>query len=75
MEHDGNMNDQIDASTRRRLTEIAAQLESISASLDEISFDVLREASERKSSRPDIDRTITQARRAIEKASRLLRSD
>ncbi|MFM7488955.1 MAG: hypothetical protein ACKO36_01285 [Actinomycetota bacterium] len=75
MEHDGNMNDQIDASTRRRLTEIAAQLESISASLDEISFDVLREASERKSSRPDIDRTITQARRAIEKASRLLQSD
>lgn len=75
MEHDGNMNDQIDASTRRRLAEIAAQLESISASLDEISFDVLREASERKSSRPDIDRTITQARRAIEKASRLLQSD
>ncbi|MBM3799614.1 MAG: hypothetical protein FJW18_06020 [Actinobacteria bacterium] len=69
------MNDQIDASTRRRLAEIAAQLESISASLDEISFDVLREASERKSSRPDIDRTITQARRAIEKASRLLQSD
>jgi len=75
MEHDGNVNDQIDASTRRRLAEIAAQLESISASLDEISFDVLREASERKSSRPDIDRTITQARRAIEKASRLLQSD
>jgi len=75
MKNDGNMNDQINASTRRRLAEIAAQLESISASLDEISFDVLREASERKSARPDIDRTITQARRAIEKAAHLLQSD
>ncbi|MEY3341951.1 MAG: hypothetical protein RL413_1563 [Actinomycetota bacterium] len=69
------MNDRIDASTRRRLTEIAAQLDAISASLDEISFDVLREASERREARPDIDRTITQARRAIEKAARLLDSD
>ncbi|MEY3093467.1 MAG: hypothetical protein ACO28Q_03860 [Ilumatobacteraceae bacterium] len=69
------MNDRIDASTRRRLTEIAAQLDAISASLDEISFDVLREASERRETRPDIDRTITQARRAIEKAARLLDSD
>lgn len=75
MNDHGNMNDQIDASTRRRLAEIAAQLDSISATLDEISFDVLREASERKSARPDIDRTITQARRAIEKAARLLSSD
>jgi hypothetical protein len=69
------MNDRIDASTRRRLTEIAAQLDGISATLDEISFDVLREASERREARPDIDRTITQARRAIEKAARLLDSD
>lgn len=69
------MNDRIDASTRRRLTEIAAQLDAISASLDEISFDVLREANERRETRPDIDRTITQARRAIEKAARLLDSD
>lgn len=71
------MNDDHDASavddgTRRRLAEIAAQLDSIAASLDELSFDVLREASERRTGRPDIDRVISQARRAVEKAARLL---
>ncbi len=71
------MNDDHDASavddgTRRRLVEIAAQLDSIAASLDELSFDVLREASERRTGRPDIDRVISQARRAVEKAARLL---
>ncbi|MBU3689023.1 MAG: hypothetical protein B7C54_08705 [Acidimicrobiales bacterium mtb01] len=74
MKHDDS-NDPIDASTRRRLAEIVAQLESIGASLDEISFDILREASERRSGRPDVDRVITQARRAIEKAARLLEAD
>lgn len=62
----------VDDGTRRRLVEIAAQLDSIAASLDELSFDVLREASERRTGRPDIDRVISQARRAVEKAARLL---
>lgn len=71
------MNDDHDSSAvddgmRRRLSEIAAQLDSIAASLDELSFDVLREASERRTGRPDIDRVISQARRAVEKAARLL---
>jgi hypothetical protein len=61
---------------RDRLLEIARDIDSLAASLDEISFDVLREARRETRSgdgrRPDLDRTITQARRALEKASRLL---
>lgn len=55
-----------------RLHEIARELDALAASLDEISFDVLREAQREGRARPLIDRTITQARRAVEKASRLL---
>lgn len=58
-----------------RLTDIARELDAIVATLDEISFDVLREARRDGGDRPTIDRTITQARRALEKASRLLSSD
>lgn len=57
---------------RDRLQDIARDIDSLSASLDEISFDVLREAQREGRGRPAIDRTITQARRALEKASRLL---
>lgn len=61
---------------RDRLLEIARDIDSLAASLDEISFDVLREARREAGPdggrRPDLDRTITQARRALEKASRLL---
>lgn len=55
-----------------RLHEIARDIDSLVSSLDEISFDVLREAQREGSARPALDRTITQARRALEKASRLL---
>lgn len=60
---------------RDRLHEIARDIDSLSASLDEISFDVLREAQREGRARPQLDRTITQARRALEKASRLLTGD
>lgn len=60
---------------RDRLHEIARDIDSLSSSLDEISFDVLREAQREGRGRPALDRTITQARRALEKASRLLTSD
>lgn len=60
---------------RDRLHEIARDIDSLSESLDEISFDVLREAQREGRARPALDRTITQARRALEKASRLLTSD
>lgn len=54
---------------------LAAQLDQISEALDEIMFDQLREASAAGRSRPPDDKRLTQARRAIEKASRLLRGD
>ena len=56
------------------LASIADRLETIIADLDEIAFDRLREAmADGVRSRPDSDRTITQARRAVEKAAHLLR--
>lgn len=57
------------------LGSIADRLESIVADLDELAFDRLREAmADGARARPDSDKTITQARRAIEKAAHLLRS-
>lgn len=57
------------------LAAIADRLDSIVADLDEIAFDRLREAvADGERSRPGSDKTITQARRAIEKAAHLLRS-
>ncbi len=57
------------------LDAIADRLETIVADLDEIAFDQLREAvADGARARPDSDKTITQARRAIEKAVHLLRS-
>lgn len=58
-----------------RYGEIAAELDSIGASLDELSFDLLQEAvASGASRRPDADKVLTQARRAVEKAARLLES-
>lgn len=59
-------------STRERLAEIASDIDRLSETLDEISFDVLREAQRNGEARPAVDKAITQARRALEKASRLL---
>lgn len=57
------------------LESIAERLETIVADLDELAFDRLREAmADGATARPDSDRTITQARRAVEKAIHLLRS-
>ena len=53
--------------------DLADRLEAIVADLDERSFDLLREASAEGRSRPSEDKTLTQARRAIEKAIHLLR--
>jgi hypothetical protein len=53
---------------------IADRLETIVADLDEMAFDRLREAvADGHTTRPDSDKTITQARRAVEKAAHLLR--
>jgi hypothetical protein len=54
---------------------IADRLDAIVADLDELAFDRLREAmADGATARPVSDRTITQARRAVEKAAHLLRS-
>lgn len=57
---------------RRRLDEIVARLESVASDLDDIAFDELREASAAGRGRPEIDKVVLQARRAIEKARNLL---
>lgn len=58
-----------------RYTAIAEELDRLSAELDELSFDLLQHAvADGAASRPPEDRTLTQARRAIEKAARLLES-
>jgi hypothetical protein len=54
---------------------LADRLETIVADLDELAFDRLREAvADGRTSRPESDKTITRARRAVEKAAHLLRS-
>lgn len=54
---------------------LADRLDAIAEELDELMFDQLREAASEKRGRPDDDKRLTQARRAIEKAARLLRGD
>ena len=56
------------------IRELADRLESIVEELDEIAFDRLRlAAAEGQRSRPDDDRELTKARRAVEKAVAVLR--
>jgi hypothetical protein len=52
---------------------LADRLDALAEDLDEIMFDQLREAATEKTGRPADDKRLTQARRAIEKASHLLR--
>ena len=52
---------------------LADRLDAVAADLDEVMFDQLREAAAAKQGRPADDKRLAQARRAIEKASRLLR--
>lgn len=52
---------------------LADRVDAVVADLDEIQFDMLREASATGSGRPADDKRLMQVRRALEKASRLLR--
>lgn len=52
---------------------LADRLDALVEELDELMFDQLREAAADKAGRPPDDKRLTQARRAIEKASHLLR--
>ena len=57
-----------------RYEDLAERLEAIGADLDELSFDLLQQAvADGATERPAADRTLTQARRAVEKAAGLLR--
>jgi hypothetical protein len=55
--------------------ELVDRLQTVVDDLDQISFDQLREASSQRQGRPPDDKRLTQARRALEKAIRLLGRD
>lgn len=56
-----------------RVDEIRTRLESIAEELTEVAIDVLRQAiDEGAEKRPPVEKSLTQARRAVEKAARLL---
>jgi hypothetical protein len=57
-----------------RYEELVERLEAIGNELDELAFDLLQQAvADGATERPAADRTLTQARRAVEKAAGLLR--
>ncbi|MGH9271443.1 MAG: hypothetical protein ACRDZ2_09225 [Ilumatobacteraceae bacterium] len=57
-----------------RAEDLADQLDTIGAELDELSFDLLQQAvADGATTRPPEDKVLVQARRAVEKAARLLR--
>jgi hypothetical protein len=57
-----------------RYQELTERLEAIGNELDELAFDLLQQAvADGATERPAADRTLTQARRAVEKAAGLLR--
>jgi hypothetical protein len=64
--------DELDPRQRERLDQIASDLREVLSRLDDVQFDVLREASARRRGRPAIDKTLSQARRSIEKAIHLI---
>lgn len=55
-----------------RSSDIASQVRSLIEAVDDLSFDLLREASRRREGRPSADKTLMQIRRALEKAAHLL---
>jgi hypothetical protein len=57
-----------------RYQHLADRLEEIVGELDELAFDLLQQAvADGATQRPPEDRTLTQARRSVEKAAVLLR--
>jgi hypothetical protein len=57
-----------------RFEELAERLDDIVAEIDELAFDRLSEAvHEGATTRPDADKQLVQARRAVEKAAHVLR--
>ena len=57
-----------------RYEELADRLDAIVAELDELAYDQLSEAvHDGATARPDVDKQLVQARRAVEKAAHVLR--
>jgi len=54
---------------------LAARLDALIEELDQLSFDRLRAASAERTGRPPEDKRLTRARRAMERASRLLKDE
>jgi hypothetical protein len=65
----------IEPAVIEHLQEVVSQLRESVSKLDDVAMDVLRSAYSRREGRPAIDKTITQARRAIEKAIHLIDID
>ena len=58
-----------------RLDELVARLDAVVEELDDLAFETLREATaEGTGVRPVLDKRLTQARRAVERASHLVRT-
>ena len=55
------------------LTQIIADLESVGERLNDMMFDVLREASREGNARPDSDKELMKAQRAVDKAVHVLK--
>lgn len=66
--------DELDPGTLGRLERLADQLDRVSEDLGDLSMTLLRDALDAGATRrPDVDRTLAQARRAVDKAAGLLR--
>jgi hypothetical protein len=56
------------------IEQIRERIQDVIESLDDVTFALLRQASRESGTRPASDKTLVQARRALEKAARLLGS-
>jgi predicted transcriptional regulator len=55
-------------------SQLAERLDAVAEEIDEVAFDLLREAmADGEVERPQVDRRLMQARRAVEKAAGILR--
>lgn len=67
------MSGSVDDSTRDRVDDVRSRLESISEELTDLAMDVLRQAIEAGAeARPPLEKALSQARRAVDKAAHLL---
>lgn len=57
---------------QNELADVRDRILSVIESLDDITFTMLREAARETGTRPAADKTLLQARRALEKAARLI---